>query len=994
MIPTSSYIKKITTVLGTTIQLYNQIKQALYQQEVVVHVNEDVREDDVRYAVRWVMRDNPDIFWFVHQYSFYQESKTVCFDYRVSKERREKIQRAIDDVVENDFQLAHVRSLSIPEQVMYVYKWLLTYCNYNVNSAYNQSIDSVFVRRNSVCTGYAKSAQYLFKLLDIKSHLVFGRLNNDIANGRHCWNLIYINENPYHLDVCLGDIALENVMKNAGVGEILRFGNFAFNCFCVSTDEIRNTRSIEDIETIPLSDQNLFTATEIERLSHLFIKTRKGSIGCILTQIGSSADIYLCAEDKNVVLKKFRADSNEKCVEEYSYMNNLRGSTHLIQLNDSYTDVNENIIAMEQSTPIVDLFCSHYYRPTLRSILMMIRDITRGWKECYDRGILYRDIHLCNIYRANNGVYKLGDFGSCSSVSSERRERVGNPWFMAPETYINGQFDERSAVYSITAVLYFVLNGLRPPFVNGTDEKSALQMKMSGKVLLEPLLLRDDAISKEIMDRLIGRGCAYSPFKRISSTNVLLFNVNSLLNEIDRSNCNFEIQFPQQFSQGILNDSPISVCIPQEDSLQYTYTYEEEVERIASTACFCEDEELICDDEELIYDDKELKIEIEKYIAEYKRASEKRSQQEYLRRPTLSSTSSDEDDTTIHVPSAKMAGPTSSAASDDAEKYCMTMGACDNAWMDSFELNTNTLHLPPVPSAVTFEPKALRKTEPVQSSKFNFWGRLLKKRETLYDVYGSVFAPAEVKRKSWLHIQVYLHLYEETEKVKMLAKESQKDAERRDYIPLQCQLKKGDEVEVLLHIYGEKLLYSERKNLVWQGTFTKCNFNYLVPENIGVDELSCVAVLTVNGAHVGEMSFITQIVEQPRDLHPKVSARQYKKIFISYAHQDELQVAPMARAYEAQGIDYFFDRHYLKPGDIYPLKIREYIDNADLFVLCWSANAAQSEYVDLERRQAMGRAFPQIKPVDKAPLSIYPISIEPIAELPDDMKDYYHFGKI
>ena len=47
------------------------------------------------------------------------------------------------------------------------------------------------------------------------------------------------------------------------------------------------------------------------------------------------------------------------------------------------------------------------------------------------------------------------------------------------------------------------------------------------------------------------------------------------------------------------------------------------------------------------------------------------------------------------------------------------------------------------------------------------------------EVYSSIFAPAEVKRQSHMLVQVYLHLYEETEKVKSLAQESQKDAERR-----------------------------------------------------------------------------------------------------------------------------------------------------------------------------------------------------------------------
>lgn len=61
----------------------------------------------------------------------------------------------------------------------------------------------------------------------------------------------------------------------------------------------------------------------------------------------------------------------------------------------------------------------------------------------------------------------------------------------------------------------------------------------------------------------------------------------------------------------------------------------------------------------------------------------------------------------------------------------------------------------------------------------------------------------------------------------------------------------------------------------------------------------------------------------------------------------------MALAYKAQGVDYFFDRDKLNPGDVYEEKIFDYIDNSDLFILCWSKNAEKSEYVAKEKNLAM-----------------------------------------
>ncbi len=248
----------------------------------------------------------------------------------------------------------------------------------------------------------------------------------------------------------------------------------------------------------------------------------------------------------------------------------------------------------------------------------------------------------------------------------------------------------------------------------------------------------------------------------------------------------------------------------------------------------------------------------------------------------------------------------------------------------------------------------IKKTKKVPKKRIDSFCPSFVSSDNLY-VYSSIFAPAEIKRKSHLQIQVYLHLYEEVEKVKSFAKESDKNAERRDYIPLSLKLKKGDKVDVEFAVYGETCLMSECKSVIWQGSITKCSFDYYVPKDIQEEELSCKALLRVNGVPVGEMRFITNIVTNPMDLNTEIISRKYNKVFISYAHQDEIQVKYLAEGFRMMNTDYFFDRHYLKAGDIFPEKIKDYINQADLFILCWSENAARSEYVEKERSQAMER---------------------------------------
>lgn len=296
----------------------------------------------------------------------------------------------------------------------------------------------------------------------------------------------------------------------------------------------------------------------------------------------------------------------------------------------------------------------------------------------------------------------------------------------------------------------------------------------------------------------------------------------------------------------------------------------------------------------------------------------------------------------------------------------------------------NHLHLISVPIAggisETFSPVISK------PSLFNLMGR--KK-----NVFSSIFAPAEIERDSHLLVQVFLHLYRETEFIKSLATEADNNAVRRNYVPLSLKLKKGDKVDLEFNVYGETRLMSARKSIIWQGSLTKCSFDYFVSKDIEVDELSCEANLFVNGAMIGEMRFLTQIVETPRNLNPEILSHRFNRIFISYAHQDAKQIKLLALAYKAQGIDYFYDRESLAPGDVYEEKIFDYIDSSDLFVLCWSKNAAVSDYVAKEKERALLRAYPQLSHKE-ATLKICPISIEPRAELPNDMKEVYNFEMI
>ena len=86
-----------------------------------------------------------------------------------------------------------------------------------------------------------------------------------------------------------------------------------------------------------------------------------------------------------------------------------------------------------------------------------------------------------------------------------------------------------------------------------------------------------------------------------------------------------------------------------------------------------------------------------------------------------------------------------------------------------------------------------------------------------------------------------------------------------------------------------------------------------------------------------------------------VSARPYRKVFASYSHKDLAIVEQCEKFVTMMGDRYLRDWSELRSGEIWSDRLRELIDEADVFQLFWSPNSMVSEFVRQEWEYALSR---------------------------------------
>jgi hypothetical protein len=83
------------------------------------------------------------------------------------------------------------------------------------------------------------------------------------------------------------------------------------------------------------------------------------------------------------------------------------------------------------------------------------------------------------------------------------------------------------------------------------------------------------------------------------------------------------------------------------------------------------------------------------------------------------------------------------------------------------------------------------------------------------------------------------------------------------------------------------------------------------------------------------------------------TARRYRQIFASYSHRDVAVVDAVEQYATLTGDRYLIDARTLRSGEVWDARLRQLIEEADIFQLFWSRNSMNSAFVKQEWEYAL-----------------------------------------
>ncbi|HEX6240274.1 MAG TPA: serine/threonine-protein kinase, partial [Polyangiales bacterium] len=247
---------------------------------------------------------------------------------------------------------------------------------------------------------------------------------------------------------------------------------------------------------------------------------------------GGAASVFLAldtASGKKVALKRLLKDASPRLTSlfelEYHTLSSIK-HPNIVEAYDYGTDAEGPYYVMEL---LEGSDLSNHRRADWRSAARNGIEVASALSVLHARRVVHRDVSARNVWCVEGGGLKLIDFGALTSFGTAR-DVVGTPPHVAPEALSGRALDQRTDLYALGALLYWLITGTHAYPARSLRELPRLWAEPAVSVLeqLERQNRDEPDLPKEL-DTLVMGLLSENPLARPSTTGEVIDRLSAVL---------------------------------------------------------------------------------------------------------------------------------------------------------------------------------------------------------------------------------------------------------------------------------------------------------------------------------------------------------------------------------------------------------------------------------------------------------------------------------
>lgn len=260
-----------------------------------------------KYHYQLLNKKQKQLYQIIYNIAYTRKQNIYIKEKEILKDQK-RIKKIVKQLKED------TQDLKSYQKIKYIYDDVITHCKYNEQAKYNQEIISVLINHQSVCSGYAKTMQYLLNQLHFKATFLTGKTIKG-RRDKHAINMIKYDNDYYYIDATWGDLVLadEEIINN--------------NYLMFDSQTMKQMYDLDDHYKITKNDKHTYFKEEglyfdLYQLNTLKAKINKNQRECYLQ---FSNEVYNDAKER--LTKKGDAYRLIEGVDHIQYITNDRLKT-------------------------------------------------------------------------------------------------------------------------------------------------------------------------------------------------------------------------------------------------------------------------------------------------------------------------------------------------------------------------------------------------------------------------------------------------------------------------------------------------------------------------------------------------------------------------------------------------------------------------------------------------------------------------------------------